>query len=176
MITPNIDKKVCFLANCSGRNGNLRWLNGNRDDGTVKLTGHLPSADVNFSGTLWMFEPAGGENTFNIRCLADPQNNQHVYLEASGNNNVLLDDENSNNNKNAKWIIEQASDAATPYYPQYPWDGQGELFTFFVRNSNSALNENLLYGNADSDLVELEENAEYTGVHWLVLVPISFSS
>ena len=175
MITPDIDNQVCFLANCSGRDGGLRWLDGNRNNGTVKLTSGLPSPDANFSGTLWKFEPVDGENTFNIRCLADTSNSQHVYLEASSNDSVSLDDEGSNTNKNAKWIIEQASDAETLYYPQYPWDGEGELFTFFIRNSNSVLTENLLYGNADSGVVELKSNAEYTGVHWLVLVPISLT-
>lgn len=177
MITPNIDNQVCFIASCSGREQSLRWLYGSRSDGTVKLTGRLPSADVNYSGALWKFQAVGGDNTFNIRCLADPENSQHVYLEASGNDGVSLDDADSNNNSNAKWIIEQASDAATPYYPQYPWDGQGKLFTFFIRNFNSALDDNLLYGNPESGLVKLTEkdNTDWTGVHWMVLVPIMLS-
>lgn len=178
MITPNIDNQVCFLASCSGREQSLRWLYGNRDDGTVKLTGRLPSADANFSGTLWKFQPVDGENTFNIKCLGNSENSQHVYLEASGNDSVALDDSDSNNNSNAKWVIEQASNAGDLYYPQYPWNGQGELFTFFVKNFNAALDDNLLYGNPESGLVKLtsKENTDWTGVHWLVLVPISISS
>ena len=166
------------MASCSGREQSLRWLYGNPNDGTVKLTGRLPSADANYSGTLWKFESAGDENTFNIKCLATPSNSQHVYLEASGNDNVRLDDEGTSGNDNAKWIIEQASDAADLYYPQNPWDGQGELFTFFVKNFNPALDDNLLYGNPENGFVDLavKENTDWTGVHWLILVPISLNS